>query len=148
MADDVLRRWCCPQALPSFSWLWLPMACPHPHHPWPGPSLASPPPMWPPPTHCPHWGHISFPAMSLTCQKSLLAFLCQLDKIPNSLARHMSLIFHSLSPACPAVSSPTVPAGPVPSTCPEYTQFQASAWLFTLPAMLFPPHLPGQSSKA
>lgn len=39
--------------------------------------------------------------MSLTCQKTLLAFLCQLDKIPNSLARHMSLTFHSLSPACP-----------------------------------------------
>ena len=65
--------------------------------------------------------------MSLTCQKTLSAVLCQLGKTPNSLARHMSLTFHGLSPAYPSVSSPTFPAGPVPSTHPDYTQFQASA---------------------
>ena len=65
--------------------------------------------------------------MSLACQKTLLAFLCQLGKIPNLLARHMSLTFHGLSPAYPSVSSPTFPAGPVPSTRSEYTQIQASA---------------------
>ena len=89
--------------------------------------MASLPPIWPPRNSMSTLKPDQFSCHVTHLSKKHLVFLCQLNKTPNLLAGHQCLTLLSLSPACPPVSSPTFPAGPVPSTCPVHSQFQASA---------------------
>lgn len=64
--------------------------------------------------------------------KTLLAFLCQLNKTPNMLAGPMVLTLLSLIPYCPLIIS-QIPSGPIPSTSSAHSRFQTSV-LAVLPA--------------